>query len=100
LYGVVTLNQNIDSRKRKYLIVPQVALEQLQICRILCSGESIRRIRLACRDVRQSFDACLQFRCIQSPLAAPRNANCEAWQRRACNRRGPLKGRADVFTVE
>jgi hypothetical protein len=46
LYGLATLNQNIDSRKRKYLTIPQVASWSLQICRILPAGESIRRMRL------------------------------------------------------
>jgi hypothetical protein len=34
LYVAATLNQNIDSRKQKYVPNPQVALDTLQICRI------------------------------------------------------------------
>jgi hypothetical protein len=47
LYVAATLNQNIDSRKQKYALVPQVALDTLQICRIRCAASQFAAYGLA-----------------------------------------------------
>jgi hypothetical protein len=51
LYVAATLNQNIDSRKQKYVMNLQVALDTLQICRIRRTASQSAACALAARDL-------------------------------------------------